>query len=74
MKTYMVQCTLRNSGSEHVAWIPEQFAKAGKLIKLQRDGEWTDGWKVEHVGNKIGVEECLERRNDYRKQRKSSDV
>jgi hypothetical protein len=33
------------------AWIPQQFAKLMKVLKIkQTDGTWDDGWVVDHVG------------------------
>lgn len=40
------QCVLRRGNVEKVAWIPEQFAKAGAYIKLFDQ----DGWMVVSAG------------------------
>lgn len=33
-----------------VSWIPDQFAVAGKVVKLHSNGQWEEGWIVRSVG------------------------
>lgn len=40
------QCTLQKGNTIQTSWIPEEFAKSGKYIRLKDD----DGWKVIGVG------------------------
>lgn len=40
------QCELSKGPSREVAWIPEQFAVAGKVLRIGDD----DGWRVEAAG------------------------
>jgi hypothetical protein len=33
-----------------VAWMPEKYARVGKIVKLKNESnEWTNGWKIESV-------------------------
>jgi hypothetical protein len=32
------------------SWIPEEFAVAGKRVRLRDDGGWQDGWVVRFAG------------------------
>lgn len=65
------QCELKKNGSVQVAWIPEQFAHVGNYLELK--GE--DGWLVTFVGQiRITNEEVLEQSQDYKHQRKASDI
>lgn len=35
-----------------MSWIPDQFATAGKILKLRRDdGAWENGWVVLEAGH-----------------------
>jgi hypothetical protein len=45
--TFYRQCVMRRGTIESVAWIPEEFAKVGKVLELrEEDKTWTDGWRV----------------------------
>lgn len=50
------QCTLfketsPDSRSWEVAYVPEELAVVGQVLKIRRDSdEWDDGWVVNHVG------------------------
>ena len=48
--TYYRQCKMQKNNSFQVSWIPEQFARKGKVIKLLEDSGWDDGWIVIEVG------------------------
>lgn len=42
---------------EHTAWIPEQFAKKGNVLKIKDDdGNWDDGWVVTWASSEAGPE------------------
>lgn len=60
-----------------ITWIPDKFAVQGRHVKLKKeDGGWDDGWYVNTVYNGFSFDESYinERSQDYKKQRKSSDV
>lgn len=52
------QCCLEkpNAGGGTVCaqgWIPEEFAKIGKSLKMENDdGSWEFGWKVVGIGGR----------------------
>lgn len=59
------------------SWIPEKYAIKGKIIKLKdRDTkEWVGDWEVKLVGTKrIDESEIIERSQDFKNQRKGSDI
>lgn len=76
MKTYYRQCKLAKGDTKRIAWIPSKFAKFGTVIKIKDDnGEWNDGWTVEHVSMKETDEEFLvKHERDYKHQREVSDI
>ncbi len=68
---YMKQCKLRRRDKTTVSWLPTKFAVKGKILKLKG----IDGWVVESVGNLIQPSDIiLERSQDYKHQRKVSDI
>jgi len=44
------QCELTNGNRQLVTWIPRRFAKFGKELKVEFDGQWDEGWKVTGKG------------------------
>ncbi|MCW8133634.1 MAG: hypothetical protein KIS92_25035 [Planctomycetota bacterium] len=80
MGYFMRQCTMlrktKSGTSESVGWIPEQFAKLGKPLKLKdEDGQWVDGWVVTQVGSvRRAAAEVNHRSRDHVRQRDASDV
>ncbi len=73
------QCTLEKplpTGGKQiqVSWIPEQFAKLNKYLKLLENNVWENGWQVVLVGGRQDREQRLERSRDYKKQRGGSDI
>jgi hypothetical protein len=59
----------------HTAWIPEEFSKIGKYLKIKDEfGEWDNGWKVVGVGSRKEEQFVLEDSQDYKRQRKASDI
>jgi hypothetical protein len=76
---YYCQCSMRKKNEYgyklHVGWIPEKFAKKGKIIKLKwEDGTWEDGWEVTFVGSRKEAKQVESTEIDYLNQRKASDV
>ncbi len=65
------QCVLQKKAIVQVAWIPEQFAKEGLFLEIKED----DGWEVIFVGT-IRLDDAYvsERSQDYKHQRKASDI
>lgn len=60
------QCTLQkklpDSRAEiQVTWLPEEFCVRGKVLKLQANGVWSDGWIV----SQIGEHRCGEKQLPY---------
>lgn len=76
----MQQCVLKRRSDEGVlvtvSWLPESYAEKDKVVKLKnQDGHWVDGWKVTSVSSyRRDANECILRSQDYRKQRRFSDV
>jgi hypothetical protein len=40
------QVKMQKANIEAYAWIPVEFARPGKIIKIKTTGEWDDGWEV----------------------------
>lgn len=59
-----------------IGWIDEEFARVGKKLKFQDDDsdEWELGWIVKIVGGRQSCVERTERHNDFKRQRKGSDM
>jgi hypothetical protein len=72
------QCKMENKSTGwsdvHTAWIPEQFAKVGKVLRLKFEEGWDEGWVVTEVGTQMTEEWVMEYSQDYKYQRKASDV
>ena len=65
------QCNLRKNNVETTSWLPEQYARCGKWVKLKEE----DGWLITNVSKKrIEEKELMERRRDFKNQRKASDI
>lgn len=67
---YHCQCELKKRNKCRVLWIPEKYAKVGKVLRLIND----NGWEVTSVNLKMESRIVRERSVDYRNQRKMSDV
>lgn len=56
------QCRLskktQNGEMIQTSWIPDQFAKLGKVIKIRQSDVWSNGWIVKQVS-----ETCLPESN-----------
>ncbi len=49
---YYRQCKMQKKNMFQTSYIPEEFAKLGKFLKLRdSEGEWDDGWKVIEVSS-----------------------
>ena len=71
-KTTYKQCKLvrPSTGQFEVAWIPNEFAKKGRWLKIkQADGSWVNGWQVEEAfgGTTLSAEEFEKKRDDLRR-------
>ncbi len=76
-KNYCTQCEFRQPTDDNggyisaVAWIPSEFAKKGKIIRI--DGE--EGvWLVTQVWATKEESWVIDRERDYKNQREVSDV
>lgn len=76
---YYKQCVLKKGNSAQICWIPERFAHLGAVLRLRikKTNEWDDGWVVVNdCKTAIRLEEDIlhEYENDYKNQRKASDI
>lgn len=73
-----VQCTLqKDSGETMVTWLPlVKNLKKNNYVTLDGEPKGREGaWKLKEVGTtKFSEEYVRERRDDYRHQRKASDI
>ena len=60
---YYRQCELKRGETRMTSWIPEEFAKVGKVLKLKD----VDGWVVFSVGERLDGELANKRSVEYRK-------
>lgn len=70
----MTQCLLEKDTYFHTAWIPIKFAIKGKYIKIKYNNLWDDGWKVLECYSTMDSKYVQERSEDYKNQRKQSDI
>lgn len=76
------QCELRKFHQENnlefyqikVAWIPEEFAKPGRIVGIKVNDIWDEGWSVVEVGSRAPEDQVFERSQDYKRTRKASDI
>lgn len=75
-ETMYKQCTLKSGNSVQVAWIPSEFAKQGKPIRLGKKPAPTDpNWIVEVVSEpEVSGSYLAEHERDYKTQREASDI
>lgn len=75
-KQCMMTRVSETSHDTHIAWIPEQFAHEGKVVDvLDNYGEWSKNWTVDVVyQNRVSEEYIREHQDDYKNQRKASDI
>jgi len=71
---YHVQCKLKKklaSGeSIQTTWIPKEFAKKGKFVKLKDD----DGWEVVEVYSSMLTKDVQKNERNYTHHRKATDI
>ena len=48
----MTQCTLVKDRTTQVSWIPTEFAKLNKVLKVEED----EGWVVTEIGGTLSKE------------------
>lgn len=72
------QCLMsRSSGTgrmQHVAWIPTQFARKGRYVKIDFETGTVDGWRIDETWAVQSAGDTNERSQDYKHQRDASDV
>lgn len=74
------QCFMRRktqTGHEdQVAWIPEEFAEKGRVLKIRDRGtEWEDGWKVITTADvSIDSEQAMLMSSEHKKHRDVTDI
>lgn len=73
------QCTMvrplaSGAAEQHVAWIPSQLAKVGKVVDIDIKGERVPGYRIVAVGEKRPASFVIARERDYAHQRKVSDI
>ena len=49
-----------------VAWIPSEFAKKKKILKVKKGDVWVDGWEVVEVGSTKEAEFVEKHARDFR--------
>jgi len=51
------QCRLvkkiRDGEAIQTSYIPAEFAKEGRVVKIREDGGWDDGWVIRVVGGSL---------------------
>jgi hypothetical protein len=57
------QCSLERKGTKTTSWIPEEFAKVGRVLRLKDE----DGWVVTSVGDRLDGEIANRRSVEHRK-------
>lgn len=75
MKYY--QCKIKKDNIIQVIQLPEIYTKIGENIRLKKeDYSWENGWKVivKYIGVDFDEETINKRKNDYKNQRKASDI
>jgi hypothetical protein len=65
------QCVLKKESTVDIAWIPEQFARIDKILRIGTE----DGWVVVGVGFMRQPEDMmLEHEREYLKHRSVTDI
>lgn len=76
-ETMMRQCELTRpvdgGVGVRVAWIPEEVARLGNVVRLRIHGEWVPGYKVTAIYGRQTYRETNLRSRDHLKHRKNSD-
>jgi hypothetical protein len=66
------QCRLvkkiRDGESIQMSYIPSEFAKEGRIVKIRdEEGGWDDGWVIRNVGGSLTEEQLAELERAYRR-------
>ena len=48
-RTIYRQCEVRRGPAIRLTWLPASYAVEGKVLRLQDNGVWSDGWVVSEV-------------------------
>lgn len=64
------QCELRRGTTREVVWIPENFGKIGKIVRVGDD----DGWTVSDVGAVRTEDYLLAHERDFAGHRSRTDI
>jgi hypothetical protein len=68
------QCKLRRGQAVTYSWLPEKYAKKGKVLGLKNDdGEWEEGWVVDEVWAKRRSTDVLAMSEFYKTHRDGTD-
>lgn len=52
---------LRDGQSVQMSYLPEEFAREGRIVKLRNEqGDWDDGWVISLVGREMKSEDLHE--------------
>ena len=76
-KQVTVEQTYEGGKRIQVSWIPEKFAKVGKVLSLEdSQGVWSDNWKVTQVNQQVirTHEQVIERSRSHLRHRSHSDI
>ncbi len=77
---YLRQCKLErkvpNGIATLVSYIPEKFAKVGRILKLKNEeGEWNDGYEVKFVSSeRMSSANIIITERAHLRQRGASDI
>ena len=75
-----VQCKVQRNvpgggTRQHVAWIPEKFARLDKIMRIKNDlDEWEDGWRVIETWGTRTAADVERHERDWARQRLASDI
>lgn len=53
------QCELKNKDKVEISWIPIEFARTDKILKIKINNLWDNGWIVTKVFDTIMDEKIL---------------
>ncbi len=61
-------CKIDDTTTEDISFIPIDFARVGRRLRIKKDGEWTDGWIVTEVYKSSTINEtvALKAQNEHR--------
>ena len=69
--SYYRQCTLTRGTTTQIAWIPEQFAKKDKYLRIGDE----NGWQVVEFGShRLSGQYLMEHEREYMNHRNVTDV